>query len=706
MWDPCLACGEKNSVVTDFCGHCGDDLRQSVRARQRHLQDALSQADEKARSGRFLEALSLLESQEIVAHSKLVDLAGQVHDRLERFPRQREEAIAGARQVTGVVQELLKQNKYHAAYQQLQSVPAAFLNQELRAMLEQVQARVRESDTLRRQVKEKLRDRSYRDLLPQVKRLAALNPDEDQIQQLLGQLVARQAREDRGRASQLILQVKTALTHCDYKQARRMIDAVPEGIEDPNVQKAAMVVKEQIWMAELLPSAPYLSETLLAMAQRFMRQQSQDQRLVELIRQMEQRWARSAKVRKTRPILWAKPPEQTPLGVPVDLLPCPGELESGPGKSSLVGASHAVAFGLALQALGQAEFAINLVPQEDGSSWLRRIASRSSKRSGRAAWGIEIGSHGLKAVLLANKDSAADSTGRLVLKVLQSVFLPHRAAGVRDATDKLSDPGKDPSEGDRFPGSETVRRFLDKHDLTGRAVAINLPGTQTLGRFVDLPAAKPNRFHEAVRYEVRAKVPLSEEETLYDYHWTEAAAQDGSGPPLRRVLIAASQRKNVEGRLHAFAATGAGQLIVQSDCLALGNTAAHLQATARKGLSSQGAVAIAELGTMTTNFVVLRESQAWFRGIHLGANAWNLALARGYQQTHRQAEALRLQPEKWPHMHQIHACLLPEFATVTKTLRKTMDQYQRETGHSISRLYLCGGGSRQFGLLRYLRLGR
>jgi len=56
-------------------------------------------------------------------------------------------------------------------------------------------------------------------------------------------------------------------------------------------------------------------------------------------------------------------------------------------------------------------------------------------------------------------------------------------------------------------------------------------------------------------------------------------------------------------------------------------------------------------------------------------------------------------------LHELHELLLPEFAALAATVRRALDQYQREVGQPISQLFLCGSGSEQAGLLRYLRLG-
>ena len=700
-WDPCIACGEKNPIGVRFCGHCGEDQESSIQARREQIQGLILEADDKAKTGRYLDAMALLENLDIAKHSRMSDLAEQIRHRRERFPQQREEAIAQANLTIVEVRSLLERCQYHQAHQRLVAVPPALMTHELRVFLEEARKNVEESDRLRLHVKEKLRERNYEGLRHNVQRLAELNADDEKVEKLLRQLVKRQAREDRKLASQRIHLARTALAECDYKQASQALCAVPEGIEEPKIEKALLDVKERIWMAEMLRTTPHVDATLLAVAKRLVKLQPGDQHAAEMGRRMSQRWAKSQREKYTRPVPWANGLKQTLLDMPVDLLPHPCELANGPGTAQEMGASHGVAFGLALQSLGHAEFALNLAPREKKTSWLKRMVPRGSKRAFDMAWGIDLSSKGLKAIMLAGEETSTGGHRPGTVKILQSVFLPHRAIDTRKGA--IEPKGKEKVESAH---AETVQRFLDQYNPSGLDLAINIPGTQTLGRFFELPASKSNQFQEAVRYEVRARIPLDEQELLCDHFWTEIDSRERAGTRLRRVTLAAASRQTICERLSLFFQSKSGEPIVLSDCLALANLAWYLRKTAQVCFPGTGSLAVVDIGSTTTNIVMLHELQVWFRGIHWGANNWDQAISIHFQKTQRDAEALRQHPEKSPHMHKLHACLLPGFAELEETLRNTIDQYHHETGNVVSQLFLCGGGSRQFGLLRYLRLGR
>ncbi|MCG8449776.1 MAG: pilus assembly protein PilM [Pirellulales bacterium] len=681
LWEPCIACGEKNPVDERFCGKCGTDLHEKLKAVQQELTEAVSKSDEQARQGRFLDAVEQLQEQVIPDHSQLKHLAEQIAERIETFPQRREQAIEVSNRVVGEAQELIAEQRYPQAHERLTNVPPAFRNQEISTLLVEVASKVEEAQGLRKLVKQALQERNYDALLPQVKRLVELDGDDKQIRNLLSQLQQREQKKTLQESTQLIKIAKGALAKCDYKRAEAALQKLPDVSEsDAKTAKTVLLLKECVWLAEQLRTEPFISPTLCMIAERLLKLQPHDQRHAEISKQLQARWRKATREKNQGPIPWAKSPQESSLGVPLAPLRLPAELLGAEKSASCPPQSMSIAFGLALQGLGKASIMTDLAPKEKKGTWLKRLKLRESKQTHQSAWGIDIGARNLKALRLVT-----DEQGEKI-RVAESVVLP------------LASPnGTGPDDVD--PLAEVTQRFLKQHDLTQQVVVLNLPGTQTLGRFFDIPAPNPEKFLEAVEYEMGARIPLEVDQSLFDYHWSELTTATEDAPPQRRVALVAANKKHVESRLQLFDTAGAARLAVQSGCIALGNTVRHVQGPSAKC----DGVAVLEIGAETSTFTVLKDSNLWFRGLYLGANAFDKAISNGLSKKICEAELLRSKPEKAAVMHQVHELLLPVFATFAEELQRSLNRYESETCQPVSQLFLCGAGSEQFGLLRFLQ---
>jgi len=667
LWEPCLDCNNKNAVDERYCGNCGVDLDSLVRAAQREISETIENADRQAAQGRFLDAIATLEKLAIADHSRLADLAQQVTDQLTRFPEQRQQAIDDSSKAADQVKQLMAARQYHKAHQILTNIPKAFYDQPTRDLFEQLESIVAESVGLRATIKKALATQNYDDLLPHVQRLAHLNPDDEPIEKLRAQLQHRQSKKEEQDAQRLAKIAKSALAKCDYKQAMAAVNKIPTSVNGETIVSFIEAVKERVWLADQLRTAPHVSPTLIAIAQRLVQLQPHDQRHAEIAENLANRWAKTARDQTTLPVYWAKPSEKSELGLPVDLLRLPAAMTLPKGSAASSSQGLLVAYGLALQAIGQATVSTDLAPRSKKASWIKRSGLRGKKKLAVSGWGIDIGSRNLKAIELCRGAESED------LRIVQTVVLPIEE------------------------GSEVVERFLKHHDLADQVVAINLSGAQTLGRFFDLPAPNPRKFAEAVQFEMRSRIPLKEEQSLFDFHWTDLPAESEDKFAQRRVVLVAANRTHVAPRLATFDNSEASRLLVQSDSLAIYNTLRHSPDPAWE----KERVAVLELGAASSNLVVLAGDEIWFRGLFVGTNTMDQALAKGLQVTQREAERIRLRPERSTKMHKVDELLVPEFEALVATIQRTINQYQHEVGKSIDRLLLCGQGAQQHGLLQY-----
>jgi len=677
LWDPCLSCGSANPTEERFCGDCGADLVALVHQRTQQLEETLAAAEQMAVSGRYPAALEQLQAIEHRDHSRLRPLLAEITDRTQRYPQEYQRAVTDANVAAMEARALLAAHRVDAAHARLGRVPPALHNAEIKKLADEVASLHTEASRLRGFIAAALREKKHSGLLPLVERYLELNGDDGKVADLLVQLRTRQSRVEQRTAAGLIAQAQKAVAACDYGAALAAVDRIPAGELAGDVKAVVQQVRERAWLFDRLQTETHVSPTLLHVCQRLAKLQPSDPRVEKLGRELGRRSAQhGAAVTRTA---WAKASDDSALGIAVDLAPAPAELAASQPERPELAASLVTAYGLAIQAAGKATHALDLCPDDRAESWLGRVGSLALRKTA-GSWGLDVGSSALKAVRL--------SPGGERPSVQQSLVIPYLT--------KRSD-GADVEALRR----ETISVFLKQHDLSGCTIALNLPGTHTLGRFFYMPVPRRGRFDDAVKYEVRARLPLSEEQCIFDYETSETEpTDDAPTTPRRRIMLVAGSREHLCRVMQPWRDSGAAQTIIQSEGLALANAMNH---SAPPHLSG---CALLELGAQTANLAAFTPGGAWFRGLYAGAASLDHAVAARLGVTNAEAESLRRHPERAKFMHEVDEALKEPFAAIAEAIRRGLRQLHHDTGAKPTRLLLCGGGAYQFGLLRYLRLGK
>ena len=113
-----------------------------------------------------------------------------------------------------------------------------------------------------------------------------------------------------------------------------------------------------------------------------------------------------------------------------------------------------------------------------------------------AAWGIDIGQAGLKAIRLRYAEAAQQAVA------VAFDYVPHPKI--------LSQPDANPDE----LIAEALKTFLSRNDVKGDLVAISVPGQSALARFIQLPPVESSKVIEIVKYEARQQIPFALEDVI------------------------------------------------------------------------------------------------------------------------------------------------------------------------------------------------
>ena len=358
-----------------------------------------------------------------------------------------------------------------------------------------------------------------------------------------------------------------------------------------------------------------------------------------------------------------------------------------------------VACGLAIQGLDRSAVTANLAPPE--ADLRRRLGQWVHSRKAKAAWGLDLGRTGLKAVKLV-----LDGEKQAVLK--SCAFIEHR----KPFSQALSEE----EEGSLV--AETLSTFLSHHDPRADRICLGVPGGMFLLRNFNVPKMDPKKLAGAVVLEARNHFPIPLEQLTWTYWvlkeekpaWSDyyGANSKGSGKEGMQCEIAlvGVRRPPFMAHLRKFEASGLRADVVQCDCLALHNYLVFDRLRSGDGGEGGGrhCIAALDVGGDTTHFVVSAANFVWFRSASLGSERINQALVRRLQATFANAEQWKRRPPTAPNVVELYEAMIPVFGEFAQELRASLTALR--SAKSViepERILVVGGGIRAHGLLGSLQ---
>ncbi len=289
-------------------------------------------------------------------------------------------------------------------------------------------------------------------------------------------------------------------------------------------------------------------------------------------------------------------------------------------------------------------------------------------------WGIDVGRCALKAIKLRpGAEGQVDIIGH--------EYLEHPAM-MSDADDNQYQ-----------VISESLERFLSKHDISKDRIVVGVPGQHTLARFSKLPPVEPKKIPDIVRYEADQQIPFDLDEVIWDYQ----TFQEDDSPDVE-VGIFAIKRDLIRNYLMPFEQAGIEPIAVQAAPLAVYN------AMQFDGRLDEGASVLLDVGADNTNLIVATRFDLWTRTIPLGGNRFTDALVKSFKLTFAKAENLKRTAATSKYARQVFQAMRPVFAEFVQELSRSLGFYR--TTHreaELKRVVGLGNAFKLPGLLKYLQ---
>lgn len=687
LWAECPKCQAPHARSERFCGQCGLDIQRELSVAREQFEQRLGQAR------RFQEQLEFEEAQRALApllglkDPRLAPLVEQARAASREFSAEQ----AGLQQQAHDQFTAAGRHAAHFAYERataaIEAIPLRLRSAEITALLDDCRRRTREILGLSGEIRDLLAAKRGIEALPKLERLITLKPDHAEARKRIEQIVEK-----------LLDAARKKLAARDYERAAELVRSIPPGLHDDAAREILAATADVEWLRKQLSRERLATPQLLALADRLATLCPNDA-------EVACRRAELAKVVADEPDQprrgAAEACESGVSGAQVEWLAGSQRLQIADAARDAWrahGGRFAVAVGLALQALGKAAIDLNLAPQEK-KGLLGRLSFGRKKATQLAAWGLDLGSSALKAVKL-NWDEA-NGVARVDAAELIELGTGFDRAG---------------DEADVHERSlAVVRKLAARQSLVDSPLALNLPGLNTLGRWIKVPPVDGKKLDEMVKLEARSQIAMPLDELAWDYRLTDddaAPAERSSGAPLRTVLLVAAKQHVVSRRLSLLGACGLKAEVLQCDGLALHNFA---QFERVDRLESGAPAVLIDVGGDSTNLLVTSPAGVWFRTFGHAGDAMNQALSKELKTTWESAERLKRSPVDAAQPIRWAAALESVDQALIGEVRRSLAQYRSlfpgrlanvgahaRPSSPSSAVALLGGAGRRFGLLTAL----
>lgn len=295
-------------------------------------------------------------------------------------------------------------------------------------------------------------------------------------------------------------------------------------------------------------------------------------------------------------------------------------------------------------------------------------------------WAIDIGNNSLKALSL--------STERGVLEVVGFDNIRHgKILTGGDVTD---------AEREELIAL-SLRKFVNKYDLSMDEIVVSVPSQNSFARFVNLPPVEAKRIPEMVKFEAVQQIPFGINDVQWD--WQLMTEPDSSEI---KVGIFAIKNEVVNSALEHFDREDVQASYVQMAPMALYNYLLH----DRPDLvtSDTQATVILNIGAENTDLVVCTKSAVWQRCILIGGNAFTKAIADAFRLDFEKAEKLKRTAPVSKYARQIFQAMRPIFTDLASEVQRSLGFYNSSNPNTkIVKIVALGGGTKLRGLLKYLQ---
>jgi len=308
----------------------------------------------------------------------------------------------------------------------------------------------------------------------------------------------------------------------------------------------------------------------------------------------------------------------------------------------------------------------------------------------QAVWGIEIGQSALKALRCRRHEA----TGKIEADAFD--FIEYGSI--------LSEPGADP----QALIAEALQKFLSRNSVKGDKVAMSVPGSASLARFIKLPPIEAKKIPDIVRYEAKQQIPFPLEDVIFDYQQLAGGVQEQGIYLETEVGLFAMKKDQVQAALEPFNKARIEVDIIQIAPIALYNYMSFDKLASNfDGVydpdNPPEEIAILSLGCETSDLVITNGFRVWLRSIPVGGNHFTKALMKQLDLSFAKAEHLKRNAAQSGDPKAVFQAMRPVFTELASEVQKSLYFYlNNHKSSTIKQIIAMGNAMKLPGIRTFL----
>jgi type IV pilus assembly protein PilM len=291
------------------------------------------------------------------------------------------------------------------------------------------------------------------------------------------------------------------------------------------------------------------------------------------------------------------------------------------------------------------------------------------------AWGIDLGSNAIKAIKLGRSGND--------VRVLDFAVLPFKHV--------LTMPDLNVDEMVQVQ----LDTLIQKYDIEKSTVVTAVPGNMAFARFAKLPPVEPKKIPDIVRFEAQQQIPFPIEQVEWDYQvFSQADSPDVE------VGIFAITKERVMTFLENYRNVNIDVDALTLSPLAVYNAFQYDNA----GVDSGEGVVYMDIGTVSTDVIIVEEDGIWLRTLPIGGNNFTEALVKQFKISFLKAEKLKREAATSKYAKQIFQAMRAVFADLVQEVQRSLGFYQSMNRDSnLTKLIGVGSTFRLPGLQKFIK---